>query len=140
MKSSYKRSVFLKKTGISLMFIISMALVGCSSDKWPVLGGSYQNESMKSGYFIYLVFYPENSSFIELMDNKEVDRGTYEEKSDHTYLLKSGKQEFEINLTKEDTFEIVNNQINGGEPVQLKNTSKNPGEISTEYENLLDKK
>lgn len=121
-------------------------LVGCSTDTTSVLAGSYQNEATINGHFICLAFYPDNSRFVELIDNRKVDSGTFEKKSGHTYSLKSEKQEFEIILNQDDTFEITLDQLNDGKPFQLKNTSKDPGEIVTafedveEYEKLLNKK
>ena len=136
----------MKKIIISLLLMISIVLVGCSNDTDSVLEGSYQNETVKDGHFVTLTFYPDDSSFVELIDNRKVDSGTYEKESSNVYLLKSEKQEFEIDLNKDDTFEITLDQINGGKPFQLKNTSKDPGEIATEfddieeYEKLLNKK
>ena len=136
----------MKKIIISLLLMISIVLVGCSNDTDSVLEGSYQNETVKDGHFVTLAFYPDDSSFVELIDNRKVDSGTYEKESNNVYLLKSEKQEFEIDLNKDDTFEITLDQINGGKLFQLKNTSKDPGEIATEfddiedYEKLLNKK
>lgn len=126
----------MKKLTISLFMIIALFLVGCSSKNPSILEGSYQNEKVESGHFVSLVFYPDDSSFIELIDNRKVDSGTYEKKSENTYLLKSSKQEFEITLTNEDTFEITIDKINSGKSFQLKNTSKDPGEITTEFDDI----
>lgn len=35
---------------------------------------------------------PEENTFVEYMDNREVDKGTYEEKSNGVYLFQSEKQ------------------------------------------------
>ena len=47
---------------------------------------------------------PEENTFVEYINNREVDRGTIKEKSDNTYLFRSDKQEFEIILSPEDSF------------------------------------
>ncbi|SEK49833.1 hypothetical protein SAMN04488700_1642 [Carnobacterium iners] len=136
----------MKKIVISLLLMISIVLVGCSPDTASVLEGSYQNETVEDGHFVSLAFYPDDSSFVELIDNRKVDSGTFEKKSDNIYLVKSEKQEFEIILDKDYTFEITLDQLNDGKPFQPKNTSKDPGEIATEfddveeYEKLLNKK
>lgn len=89
---------------------------------------------------------PGNNSFVEYIDNREVDRGIFEKKSDNTYLFKSGKQEFKITLSPKDSFEIRIDQINEGEPIELKNIDKVPMYFATEfddveeYERLLNKK
>jgi hypothetical protein len=133
----------LKKITISLFSIISLLLGGCSPDLIPPLGGGYQSEFIQ-GYIIQMGIQPDDHTFVEYIDNREVDRGTYEEKSEGVYLFKSAKQEFEVALTVEDSFEIVINQMNDKKPIELKNVDKVSIYFSTdfddveEYKKLLD--
>ncbi|MDN6731871.1 MAG: hypothetical protein L0L39_06775, partial [Atopostipes suicloacalis] len=101
----------------------------------PPLGGFYQSERAE-GYIVQMGIQPEDNSFVEYIENREVDRGTYEEKSDNTYLFKGEKQEFEITLSPEDSFEVVIEQINNGEAIELKNMDKTPGYISTKFDDV----
>lgn len=87
---------------------------------------------------------PEEKTFVEYIDNTEVDRGTYQKKSDSVYLFKGKKQELEITLSPEDSFYVTVSQLNEGKPIELKNTDKVPTYFPTEfddaeeYEKLLD--
>lgn len=119
---------------ISLIFI-GLLLIGCSSKIVPPLGGFYQSERVE-GYVIQMGIQPDDNTFVEYIDNREVDRGTIEEKSDNTYLFKSDKQTFEIVLSAEDSFEIIIEQINGEAPIELKNLDKVPTYFSTEFEDV----
>lgn len=133
----------MKKTGSLLLSFIVLFLVSCSSDTVPPLGGSYQSELVEE-YVIQMGIQPDDKTFVEYIDNREVDRGTYEEKSDNVYLFKGEKQEFEITLSPEDSFYVIIPQLNEKEPFELKNIDKVPTYSSTEfddveeYEKLLD--
>ena len=116
---------FLRNLRIFSSFIISLLLVGCSSNLIPPLGGGYQSDFIQ-GYIVQMGIQPDDHTFVEYIDNVEVDRGTYKLKSEDVYLLKSERQEFEITLTKEDTFEIVINQLNDKEPIQLRKVNSAP--------------
>ena len=123
----------MRNLRIFLSFIISLLLVGCSSNLIPPLGGSYQSDFIQ-GYIVQMGIQSDDHTFVEYIDNREVDRGTYEEKEKGTYLFKSKKQEFEITLTDEDSFEIIINQLNDTKPIQLKNIDKVPTYFSTEFD------
>ena len=135
----------MKKTGFILSLSIGLLLVGCSSDSVPPLGGGYQSEFVQ-GYIVQMGIQPDDNTFVEYIDNREVDRGTYEEKADNIYLFKSDKQKFEVILTSEDSFEIYIEKINGDEPIKLINIDKVPTYFSIEfddveeYEKLLNEK
>lgn len=133
----------MKKTGSFLLSFIVLFLVSCSSNTVPPLGGSYQSELVEE-YVVQMGIQPDDKTFVEYIDNREVDRGTYEEKSDNVYLFKGEKQEFEITLSSEDSFQVIIPQLNEKEPIELKNIDKVPTYSSTEfddveeYEKLLD--
>ena len=125
----------MKKTGFILLIFIGLLLGGCSSDTVPPLGGSYQSEGVE-GYIVQMAIQSQENTFVEYIDNREVDRGIFEKKSDNTYLLKSDKQTFEITLSPEDSFDISIDQINGEEPMELKNIDKVPTYFSVEYDDV----
>ncbi len=79
------------KTVLSLVIIFM--LVGCTSNTKPLLKGFYQTEKHVNGYVVQITIQPEDKSFIEYIDNREVDRGTYDEKTENDkYLMTSDKQ------------------------------------------------
>lgn len=127
----------MKKTGSFLLSFIVLFLVSCSSDLVPPLGGNYNSGSIQEdGTYIEIAIQPEENTFVEYISNREVDRGTYEEKSDNVYLFKGDKQEFEITLSSKDSFEVTVPQLNEGEPIELKNTDKIPTYYLTEFDDV----
>lgn len=125
----------LKKIGLLLSFVFGLLLTSCSSGIIPPLGGFYQSE-INQEYVVQVGIQPEENTFVEYIDNREVDRGTVKKIADDNYLLKSDKQEFEITLTPDDSFEVRIAQINGGEPIELKNNGKVPTYITTEFDDV----
>ncbi len=83
-----------KKLGrLVLSIVFALLLVGCASNKTPVLKGAYQSEHV-NGYIVQMTFQPENHSFVEYIDNREVDKGTYEEIETGLYKMNVELQEF----------------------------------------------
>lgn len=134
----------MKKIGYLLLFTL-LVVVACSSKTIPPLAGGYESEWV-DGYLVSIGIQPEEKKFVEYIDNREVDRGSYEKKSDQLYLFKSDKQEFEITLSPADSFTIVIPKLNEGDEIELKNRTKTPSFYKTEfddleeYEKLLEKK
>lgn len=127
----------MKKIGNVLLSFIVLLLVSCSSDSVPPLAGNYESrDTQGDGIFVHMAIQPEEKTFVEYISNREVDRGTYEEKSDNVYLFKGEKQEFEITLSPEDSFYVTVHQLNEGKPIELKNTGNIPTYFSTEYDNV----
>jgi len=126
----------MKKLLTALSLVIVLIFVGCTPDKIPVLKGSYQSEREGIGYVLVLTFQQEDHSFVEYIDNREVDRGTYEKTENNIYTIKSDKQNFEISLNAEDSFEIIISQLNDGNPIQLKNIDDTPIYFSTEFDDV----
>ncbi|MBO1913167.1 hypothetical protein J4G37_51215, partial [Microvirga sp. 3-52] len=112
---------------------IVLLLVGCTSNVSPDLKGSYQSDRDGSGYFVQMAFQPDENSFVQYIDNREVDKGVYGETESHAYKIKSDKQDFEIRLTTEDTFEIIIDQLNNRNPITMKNVSDVPTYFSTQF-------
>lgn len=125
----------MKKIKFILFFFFILVFSGCSSDTVPLLGGSYQSEPVE-GYVIQMGVQADDKTFVEYIDNREVDRGTYEEKSANVYLFKGEKQEFEATLSPEDSFHVAVNQLNEGGPIALKNIDKVPTYFSTEFDDV----
>ena len=106
----------------------------------PSLKGFYQTEKDVNGYYVQFSINHYDNSFILYIDNREVDRGIYENIENRLYRIKSEKQNFEINLNKDNSFEIYIKKINNGNPILMKNISEIPTTISTEFDNLEDYK
>lgn len=110
----------MRKKVLSLLTLaIILMLYGCMSNSKPILKGFYQTEKDVNGYFIQISIHQDDNSFVEYIDNIEVDRGTYEKTENNTYIMKSDKQNFEIKLKDDNSFEIVIKKLNNGNPIQM---------------------
>ncbi len=125
-------------TAFSLIFILILG--GCTSPT-PTIKGFYQSDRVNN-YHVQISI--DDNSFIEYIDNREVDTGTYEKLEDRVFNLKSHKQDFEITLNDDNTFEITIKKLNDGQPILMKKLGSVPTTFSTvfddvdEYKALLD--
>nr|WP_304214413.1 hypothetical protein [Fredinandcohnia onubensis] len=88
--------------------VFALILVGCASNKTPLLKGAYQSEHV-NGYIVQMTFQPEDHSFVEYIDNREVDKGTYEELEDGLYKINGELQEFAFpNRTRLQKYTVDN--------------------------------
>lgn len=132
------------KKNIFLVLIITMiiSVFGCLSSN-PKLKGFYQSEV--NGYHVQILIQKKDSRFIEWIDNREVDRGTYKKDDNNFYSMNSGKQNFKIELNDDNSFEIIIKKLNNGNPIIMKNINVEDTTISfgewddvDEYESLLE--
>ena len=126
----------MKKICIILSLTIGLLLGGCTSNIEPTLKGSYQSHREGIGYVIVLTFQPDDNSFVEYIDNREVDSGTYQETENNVYKLESDTQKFEITLSTEDSFEIIIDKMNNGEPIKLYKVDDIPTYFETEFDDI----
>lgn len=129
---------------IFLLIAISFILWNVFPKTNSLLKGFYQSEMIGSHIFQMLVR-EEDNSFVEWIDNREVDRGTYEKLDDKSYRIKSNRQNFEITLNDDNSFEIVISKLNDGNPFIMKNITTDDIRYSfgkfedvDEYKSLLD--
>ena len=133
----------MKKTNfIVLLIVIALVIWGFVSIS-PNLKGFYQSEV--NGYHIQMLIREEDNSFVKWIDNRVVDRGIYEKVDTNSYRIKSNKQNFEIILNGDNSFEIVINKLNDERPIIMKNITTDDHKVSfgnwddvDEYESLLD--
>lgn len=128
--------IILKKIVIALSLIINLILVGCTSNTQAKLEGTYQSDIDSNGYIVQIAVQPDDNSFVEYISNREVDRGTYEQKQNNIYKLKSKKQNFEIALNDDNSFEIIIDQLNEKKTIELKNIDKTPMYFSTNFDDV----
>ncbi|NLK43213.1 MAG: hypothetical protein GX300_02335 [Tissierellia bacterium] len=109
----------------------------------PTIKGFYQGEA--NGYFVQILIRKDEGIFVEWIDNREVDRGTFKKINDKSYSFESDRQSFQIELNKDNSFEIFINNINGINPIIMKKVSSEDtwiefGEFDDveEYKGLLD--
>ncbi len=95
-------------------------IMECFSQTNPLLKGFYQSEMIGS-HIVQMLVREEDNSFVEWINNREVDRGTYEKLDDKSYRIKGNRQNFEITLNDDNSFEIVISKLNDGTPIIMKN-------------------
>lgn len=117
-----------------LVLSIILILAGCNTQ--PKLKGFYQSEKTVNGYFIQITFERDDKGFVEFIDNREVDKGTFEEIEVGKYLMTSDKQEFTINLKKDNSFHITLKKLNDGNPFKMINMGNVPTYFSTEFDDI----
>ncbi len=135
--------VVVKKSKLIILPIIIVFIVWGFTSRNPTLRGFYQSEV--NGYHIQMLIREEDNSFVEWIDNREVDRGTYEKVDTDLYRIKGNKQIFELTLNNDNSFGIVINKLNDGNPIIMKNITADDHRISfgkwddiDEYKSLLD--
>lgn len=126
-----------KKTMGVLILAIALifTIIGCIPNKTPHLKGAYQSEHV-SGYIVQMTFQPADHSFVEYINNREVDKGTYEELGDGLYKINGEVQEFEISLNSDNSFDVIVKKINDGKPITLKNVYATPVYIGTKFDDV----
>ncbi|WP_186673949.1 hypothetical protein [Sporosarcina sp. BP05] len=118
----------------TLVSSIILVLAGCNPQ--PKLRGFYQSEKDVNGYHIQLSIQHDDKVFVEFIDNREVDKGTYEETEVGKYLMTSDKQEFTIDLNNDNSFHITLKKLNDGNPINMINIGDVPGTFSTEFDDV----
>lgn len=96
------------------------------------LKGTYSSEII-DGKFIQLTIDNEDNSFIEYINQREVDRGSYTRVEENIYTFESDIQKFQITFKKNNSFNIFIDKINGENPINLKNSSTILQTFSTEF-------
>lgn len=133
-----KKTLFLI-ISITCLFMLS----GCRNINSVVLRGSYQSERTSDGYIVQISIYSDENSFVEYIDNREVNKGTFDIIEGKKYSLVGDKQTIEINLDKNNSFEITMKKVNDGNPILMKNSGDLPTKFDSrfndteEYEKLL---
>lgn len=134
----------MKKSIIIILSIIITFIFLKSIFENPTFKGFYQSEA--NGYHIQMLIREKDNSFVEWIDNREVDRGTFEKFDTCSYRIKSSKQNFEITLNDDNSFEMIIKKLNNGNSIKMKNVSEDDTPFSfengfddiDEYKSLLD--
>lgn len=97
----------MSKRALSMLCLFFTSLmIGCSSSIKLDLHGFYQS-NMVNEYHVQMLFNKEDNNFIEYIDNREVNKGSYEDLSDNKYRVNGDIQSFEIILEEDNSFYIV---------------------------------
>lgn len=124
----------LKKILCLISFLLIFLISGCVSAKLT-LNGFYQCTTT-DGYHIQMSFDKKNNSFVEYIDNREVNKGTYEHKDDNTYTLTGDTQSFEITLNDKNYFEMIIKKINNGESIKMDYIDNTPTYFETDFNDI----
>ncbi|MEK5442622.1 hypothetical protein [Fredinandcohnia sp. FSL W7-1320] len=125
-----------KTVGVLVVALaLILTIIGYIPKTTPPFRGAYQSEHV-NGYIVQMTFQPEDHSFVQYIDNREVDKGTYEEIKDGLYNINGEMQEFEITLNRDNSFDIIVKKLNNGKPITLKNVDATPAYIGTEFDDV----
>lgn len=125
----------MKKISLYFMIILGLLLVGCNQAS-PSLRGTYQSDWTQDGYIIQMSFDAKDETFVQFIDNRAVDQGTFRKEEAHTYLLESSVQKITISLADTDIFDITIPNMNSGQPIQLTNIDKTPLIFGTDFDDV----
>lgn len=118
----------------TILAVLALLLLAACSES-PKLKGFYQSEMI--GYdIVQISIYDDKNEFIEYISNREVNRGTYTEKEDGSYLFDGDELDFEIQLNSDNSFELSLPKLSGSDAILMKNISDVPVEFD-EYKALL---
>ena len=127
----------MKKFMVLIISLMSFFILSsCTTTNNSSLQGFYQSERTTDGYVIQISIQSDENSFVQYIDNREVNSGTYDELPDKKYKLKVDNQTIEITLDENNSFEIITKKVNGGNPIILKNVDKVPGYFTTEFDDI----
>ncbi|MEG1930376.1 MAG: hypothetical protein RR131_04485 [Anaerovorax sp.] len=118
-----------------VLIVIAAVLIIYSLVKAPTLKGFYQSE-LVDGYTIQLTIDKGEKKFIEYIDNRDVNSGTYTKNEDGSYEFNGKRQDFKIHLNHDNTFHLTIQKLNGGQPILLKNISKTPAYFTYDWDDL----
>lgn len=113
----------MRKFILFILAIVIVFTIWINLSKSPSLRGFYQAEV--NGYHIQMLIRERDGIFVEWIDNREVDRGTFKKVDTNLYSFVSDRQSFEIKLNDDNSYEIFINKLNDVNPIIMKNiTSK----------------
>lgn len=121
----------MRKVVLIVMYVVIISIGGCSST--PYIKGFYQSDRINNHYVQLSI---DDDNFVEYIDNREVDSGIYEKLEERTYKLKSSKQDFQITLNDDNSFEIIIEKLNDGKPILMKKLGGIPTTFSTEFDDV----
>ena len=120
---------------MALLMLIIFTFSACRTAE-PTLMGFYQGQQYINGYIVQISFFRDDHSFIQYIDNREVDRGSYQKVEDNIYRIQSDQQDFDIQLNKDNTFDLYIKKINNEEPIVMQNISKVPTTFGTPFDDV----
>ncbi|MGL5415096.1 MAG: hypothetical protein ACRDAU_05510 [Clostridium sp.] len=121
---------FLKPIiGILVIGGISLLLVGKGNVE---LAGTY-NTNNTEGKNVIITVDDDEKTFVQYIDQREVDKGLVSEEEGNIYRLKSDKQEVEIKLNDNDSFDMVIKGVNEKGPINLKKLTTEKQYFSTTF-------
>ena len=127
----------MKKVLIIILSLMSILIFcSCRSTNNSSLQGFYQSEMTRDGYVIQISIQPEEKSFIEYIDNRKVNAGTYDVLGDGKYKLIGNNQTIEIALDENNSFEVLLKKVNDGNSIMMKNVGKVPAYFETEFDDI----
>lgn len=118
---------------IALVAVGMLGLCFFVSEGSSELKGTYISSNQDNNYIVQITVDKESNTFVEYIDQREVDRGAIDKNTNSNYTFKSNKQEFEVVLKGNNSFDVLIGKINGIEPITLKNSTDVNTYFSTNF-------
>ena len=124
-------------------YLFLSALFGCCALLWaillifyerpmPTLGGSYQSE-MIGGYIVQFAVQPQDNTFVQYIDCREVNKGSASDNGDGTYVFDGDVKDFTVTLKENNSFDLILVKLVENRVITLENISKVPIYIGMTY-------
>lgn len=118
-----------------LVVALSIVVIGLGIRKEPKINGSYQSEIV-GNHYIQMALQSDDHTFVQYIDNREVDRGYYIELDHNKFQLISEIQTIDIILKKDNSFNICIGNLNSGTPITMLKTGDIPSYFRTEFNDI----
>lgn len=102
--------------------------IGCFALLWmalfifpkpgPMLAGTYQSD-MINGHCVQFAVKPADNTFVEYIDCRAVNSGTYTKNEDGTYTFDGDLKNFTVTLQKDNSFDIIIAKIDDSRVITL---------------------
>lgn len=125
----------IKKIVISILVLIGIVVYFTIPNNTS-LEGFYQSKNTSEGYTVQISIDTEENNFVEYINNREVNRGTYELLGSKNYKLVGDSKVFEISLSRNNSFEIIIKKLNDGNPIVMKNVSVTPVYYPSNFDDI----
>lgn len=129
-----KRNKLCRSIGILVLCLAFSLLTACSNSQ-PVFKGFYQSE-MVNGETVQLSVFTDDSTFIEFISNRIVNQGTYTKVEEGKYHLDGDTCDFDVELSEDNSFEIIVPKLNDGEVILMKNIDDVPATFGTDWDDI----
>lgn len=124
-------------------YIFWSVAIGCYALLWailfifyerpmPMLGGTYQSVNIY-GHCVQFAVQPADSTFVQYIDCRYVNKGTYMQNEDGTYSFDGDVKDYTVMLREDNSFDIIIVKLDDSRAITLSYLWKTPTYNGTDY-------